>query len=138
MKVKELKKILEAYDEDAIVSFVNHGRHFAILNHQQSGKELELSGPNLSQLVKNMELFTDVHNDSKLLDYCEKLYRQGIPKDILIYCLEVLLKWVVDSEELEENVGDVLSLLLGWSPAHYSFPFFCVPCFSTPDELLTT
>lgn len=135
MKIKELKKILEEYDDEAIVSFVIHGKHFAVMNHTQSRNELELSGPELSQFLDNMELFKD--NYSALLKYCEDLYFKGITKDIIIFCLEILLKRVVDQEELEEVVGDVLSRLLGWSPAHYSFPFICRPLLPPDTDLLT-
>lgn len=132
MKVKELKKILESYDEDALVSFVRHGRHYAIMNHTQFRDELELSGPELSQFVSNMELFKD--DFKALLKYCEDIYFKGITKDILIFCLEILLNRNNDNE----HIIDVLSRLHGFSPAHYHFPFMCIPLLPPDTDLLQT
>lgn len=132
MKVKELKKILESYDDDALVSFVRHGKHYAIMNHTQFRNELELSGPELSQFLGNMELFKD--NSNALLKYCEDIYFKGITQDILIFCLEILLKRNNDNEHL----SDVLSILYGFSPAHYHFPFTCIPLLPPNTDLLQT
>lgn len=134
MKVKDLKKILESYNDDAIVSFVRHGKHFAIMNHTQCKNELELSGPELSQFVNNMELF---QNDfSSLLKYCEDIYFKGISKDILIFCLEILLKRNNDNEDIDEVISEVLSILYGFAPAHYHFPFMCIPLLPPTTDLL--
>lgn len=130
MNVKELKKILELYDDSAIVSFVRHGKHFAIMNHTQFRNELEFSGPEISQFVTNMELFKD--NSQALLKYCEDIYFKGISKDILIFCLEILLKRDKDNE----HVSDTLSILTGFSPAHYNFPFMCIPLLPPDTDLL--
>lgn len=137
MRVKDLKQILEQYNEDMLVCFTRYGAHHMILNHVSSGNMIEFSGMDLQPLLKNMELFLEQEDSGVLLKYCEDLYlKQKISKPLIIYCLQTLAQWhTTDDSHKEESIVDVLNALYDYSTAHYKFPFYCVPCFLTEQEL---
>ena len=137
MRIKDLKQILEQYNDDMLVCFTRYGAHHIILNHVSTGDMVELSGVDLQPLLKNMELFLEQEDSDVLLRYCEDLYlKHKISKPLLIYCLQTLAQWhTTDEPNKEESIIDVLNALCDYSPAHYKFPFICVPCFLTEQEL---
>lgn len=137
MRVKDLKQILEQYNDDMLVCFTRYGAHHIILNHVSSEKMIEFSGMDLQPLLKNMELFLEQEDSSVLLKYCEDLYlKQKLSKPLLIYCLQTLTQWhTTDDSYKEESIIDVLNALCDHSNSHYKFPFYCVPCLFTEQEL---
>lgn len=137
MRVKDLKQILEQYNDDMLVCFTRYGAHHIILNHVSSENMIEFSGMDLQPLLKNMELFLEQEDSSVLLKYCEDLYlKQKLSKPLLIYCLQTLTQWhTTDDSYKEESIIDVLNALCDHSNAHYKFPFYCVPCLFTEQEL---
>lgn len=137
MRVKDLKQILEQYNDDMLVCFTRYGAHHMILNHVSAGNMIEFSGMDLQPLLKNMELFLEQEDSGVLLKYCEDLYlKQKISKPLIIYCLQTLTQWhTTDDSYKEESIIDVLNALCDHSNAHYKFPFYCVPCLLTEQEL---